>query len=374
MRTPRNFTTGSPRLGQTKENILGTSPDGNGTVKRSLAGTFMSLFKIPSSKGSTSTDSEIIEEWNLKDFDSLCTLGQGYFGKVKLALHRPTDTYYAIKVISKKRILKSVTKLKEEIQIQRKLNSPFLLKLHKVFDTDTKIHLVIDFLDGGDLRSLLHQQNDKMDENSAKFYFVELMIGIQDLHRCGIVHRDLKPENILLESTGHLKICDYGLSKKLKNGEKTYSFVGTPEYICRDFLLSGGHDFAVDYWSLGITLFELLCGFTPFQDQNTTKLKKNILMGNVEFPDYLSPEVKDLIGLLLEKDCEKRKRNWKKIDAHPWLKDMDFKLAKKRGLCPPLKPEKREVCLKEEIPSPVPIALTDMEKKIFVELAKLCDY
>lgn len=194
------------------------------------------------------------------------------------------------------------------------------------------------------------------------------------MHKLGIMHRDIKPENIILDTSGHLKLCDFGFSKKLKSGEKTYSFCGTIDYLCRDILLSNGHDLSVDYWSLGVLLFELLTGKTPFYHSESSTHKKNILLGIFEVPDYVSKDAKDLICSLFEKDIEKRKKNFKKLESHPWLKDIDWKLAKKKKLTPPNEIQKYEKKIDDDEKEPYYKPLNEMEKKIFLELSKLCEY
>lgn len=178
-------------------------------------------------------------EWKLKDFQYKRVLGQGSFGmsldqsyilgKVKLAYHYITKREYAIKILKKKEQYQNITNLKEEIQALQSVHSPFIVKLFAVLEDEKKIYIVQEFIDCGELEHLI-QQRKVLSEEEARFFLCELILALEDLHKLNIATRDLKPANILLSKTGHIKVCDFGLCKKIPKGERTYSYCGTLDY------------------------------------------------------------------------------------------------------------------------------------------------
>jgi len=212
-----------------------------------------------------------------------------------------------MKVLSKKEIVakKEVAHTIGERKIlQRSLESPFLVGLKFSFQTDTDLYLVTDFKSGGELFWHL-QRETRFGEERAKFYIAELILALEHLHKYNIVYRcvfspfflplrtavylissDLKPENILLDATGHVALCDFGLSKAdLRPDELTTTFCGTTEYLAPEILLDEhGYSKIVDFWSLGVLLFEMCCGWSPFYAEDTQQMYKNICYGKIRFP------------------------------------------------------------------------------------------
>lgn len=146
----------------------------------------------------------------------------------------------------------------------------------------------MDLCAGGELFYLLHQRG-RMQERQAKFYFAEILLGLEFIHSKGIVYRDLKPENVLLDIDGHIKLADFGLSKYLPSlMSLTNSFCGSPEYMSPEMLNGQGHGFAVDYYSLGAILFEMLTGLPPFYSTDRMQMYQDIVDSNLSYPDYLN--------------------------------------------------------------------------------------
>jgi serine/threonine protein kinase len=241
-----------------------------------------------------------------RDFEFLKLIGRGTFGKVFQVRKKDTKRIYAMKVLSKKEIVakKEVAHTIGERKIlQRSLESPFLVGLKFSFQTDTDLYLVTDFKSGGELFWHL-QRETRFGEDRAKFYIAELILALEHLHKYNIVYRcvfssfhlsewlfylissDLKPENILLDATGHVALCDFGLSKAdLRPDELTTTFCGTTEYLAPEILLDvHGYSKIVDFWSLGVLLFEMCCGWSPFYAEDTQQMYKNICFGKIRFP------------------------------------------------------------------------------------------
>ena len=223
-----------------------------------------------------------------RDFDILKLVGKGTFGRVFQVRKKDTRRIYAMKVLSKKEIVakKEVAHTIGERKIlQRSLESPFLVGLKFSFQTESELFLVTDFKSGGELFWHL-QRESRFSEERARFYIAELVLALEHLHKHDIVYRDLKPENILLDATGHVALCDFGLSKPdLPANQLTNTFCGTTEYLAPEILLDDlGYSKMVDFWSLGVLLFEMLCGWSPFYNEDTQVMYRNICYGKIKFP------------------------------------------------------------------------------------------
>jgi len=234
---------------------------------------------------------------------------------------------------------------------------------------------VQEFIDCGELEQLI-QQRGKISEDDARFYFVEIFLALEDIHKLNIASRDLKPSNILLTKTGHIKLCDFGLCKILKKDQKTYSFCGTLDYNPPEVFLKSGTDVSADYWALGCILYELLSGQLPFYDHSEERTQENICDSQypIHFPDYFSKDVKDLIKSLFERNTDKRKKNFQNLKNHPWLQDVCWKDYRSKLVTPPIIFKKDLFPNKRYVESSVDLQkLTENERKVFVELSKTCN-
>ncbi|KAK0995786.1 Serine/threonine-protein kinase [Friedmanniomyces endolithicus] len=283
------------------------------------------------------------------DFEVLKLIGKGTFGQVFQVRKKDTRRIYAMKVLSKKVIIQ-----KKEIQHtigERNIlvrtattESPFIVGLKFSFQTSADLYLVTDYMSGGELFWHL-QKEGRFVEERAKFYIAELILALRHLHQHNIVYRDLKPENILLDANGHIALCDFGLSKaNLAKDDTTNTFCGTTEYLAPEVLLDEqGYTKMVDFWSLGVLVFEMCCGWSPFYAEDTQQMYKNIAFGKVRFPrDALSQEGRNFVKGLLNRNPSHRlgaKGDAEELMGHPFFHDIDWSALSKKLTQPPFKPK-----------------------------------
>ncbi|KAL8692505.1 MAG: hypothetical protein Q9218_002479 [Villophora microphyllina] len=284
-----------------------------------------------------------------EDFHILKLIGKGTFGQVYLVRKKDTQRLYAMKVLSKKVIVQKKevahTLGERNILVRTAMaDSPFIVGLKFSFQTTTDLYLVTSYMSGGELFWHL-QKAGRFNEGRAKFYIAELILALQHLHRYDIVYRDLKPENILLDANGHIALCDFGLSKaNLTKDDTTNTFCGTTEYLAPEVLLDEqGYTTMVDFWSLGVLVFEMCCGWSPFYADDTQQMYKNIAFGKVRFPrDALSTEGRNFVKGLLNRNPRHRLgaiNDAEDLKAHPFFADMDWKALANKAIVPPFKPQ-----------------------------------
>jgi len=279
------------------------------------------------------------------DFELLTVIGKGSFGKVMQVKKKDDGKIYAMKVLRKEAIIarKQVAHTKAEKSILQKIQHPFIVKLNYAFQTKDKLYMILDFVNGGELFYHLKKEG-RFPENRVKFYAAQIACAIAHLHSLGVVYRDLKPENILLDFEGNICITDFGLSKEIKEAEGTHTFCGTPEYLAPEVLKGQGHGIAVDWWSLGTLIYEMLTGLPPFYSQNINIMYQKILNGELRFPSYVSPEAQSLLEGLLTRDVDKRLGSTASggaanVRKHPFFKDIDWDKMERKELEPPFKPK-----------------------------------
>lgn len=281
-----------------------------------------------------------------QDFEVLRLLGKGTFGQVYQVKKKDTRRIYAMKVLSKKVIVKkneiAHTIGERNILVRTASKScPFIVGLKFSFQTPSDLYLVTDFMSGGELFWHL-QKEGRFTEDRAKFYIAELVLALEYLHDNDIVYRDLKPENILLDANGNIALCDFGLSKaELK--DRTNTFCGTTEYLAPELLLDeSGYTKMVDFWSLGVLIFEMCCGWSPFFAEDNQKMYQKIAFGKVKFPrDVLSPEGRSFVKGLLNRNPKHRlgaMDDGRELRAHPFFSDIDWEALRQKKIPPPFKP------------------------------------
>lgn len=278
------------------------------------------------------------------DFDILSVIGKGSFGKVLQVKKKDTGEIFAMKEMSKE-VIERENLLEHtfaEKSILQRINHPFVVSLHFAFQTKDRLYLVLDFLSGGELFYHL-QKVGSFDEWRAKFYTAQIGLAIGHLHSLDIIYRDLKPENAVLDKDGNVCLTDFGLAKVNVREANAETFCGTPEYLAPEFLLGGGHGKAVDWWSLGVLLYEMLFGLPPFYSENVNEMYEFILKKPLEFTEEASEEAKDLCRKLLDRNPERRLQSVEEFKKHPFFADMDFVALYNRKIEPPFKPDANAV-------------------------------
>ncbi|XP_027435169.1 ribosomal protein S6 kinase beta-2 isoform X2 [Callorhinus ursinus] len=234
-------------------------------------------------------------------FELLRVLGKGGYGKV-FQVRKVQGTnlgkIYAMKVLRKAKIVrnaKDTAHTRAERNILESVKHPFIVELAYAFQTGGKLYLILECLSGGELFTHLEREGIFL-EDTACFYLAEITLALGHLHSQGIIYRDLKPENIMLNSQGHIKLTDFGLCKEsIHEGAVTHTFCGTIEYMAPEILVRSGHNRAVDWWSLGALMYDMLTGSPPFTAENRKKTMDKIIKGKLTLPPYLTPDARDLV-------------------------------------------------------------------------------
>ncbi|KAJ1630653.1 camp-dependent protein kinase catalytic subunit 1 [Pavlovales sp. CCMP2436] len=255
-------------------------------------------------------------------------IGEGGYGKVRLAQHRQTGSKYAIKQMSKTHLLRA-QQTASAVGESRALNGVecrFITGKVGSFQTPHHLFLVLELAPGGDVYDLLGEKGGRFGLGDARALTAQLVMALDYLHTRSIVHRDVKLENLLLSADGTLKLTDFGFAKRIQY--RTFTLCGTPEYLAPEIILNKGYNKGVDYWALGIVLFEMLAGDSPFVGADHMATYKNILHGKLRFPSSFPKEAAALVSRLLERDITKRfgllKRGIKDIKAHSLFVGYDW--------------------------------------------------
>ncbi|KAF8725792.1 hypothetical protein HU200_020351 [Digitaria exilis] len=252
------------------------------------------------------------------------TVGEGNFGKVKLARHRGTGAHFAVKILDRARVLslRIDDQIRREIATLKLLRHPNVVRLHEVAASKTKIYMVLEFVNGGELFDRITIKG-KLSEQEGRRLFQQLIDGVSYCHEKGVYHRDLKPENVLVDRKGNIKISDFGLSalpQHLGNDGLLHTTCGSPNYIAPEVLQNRGYDGSLsDIWSCGVILYIMLVGYLPFDDRNIVVLYQKIFKGDTQIPKCLSTGAQNLLKRILEPDPMKR-ITMAEIKAHEWFR------------------------------------------------------
>ncbi len=283
------------------------------------------------------------ENFTINDFTKINFIGEGSFGKVLLVKLNKTNEYFAMKILDKKHLIKlnQVNNTKNERNIFKSVKHPFLTKLLYAFTDSKNIYFISEFMQGGEL--FFHLSKNTFKEKEVRFYMSEIFLAIQYLHNNNYIYRDLKPENILIGLDGHIKLTDFGLSKMLKNNQdKTYSLVGTIQYLAPEILFNKeeGYDKNCDWFSFGVVMFELYCGYHPFNFKNSYKIEKKIYEQKIKIPSFVGDDAKDLILKLTVINPKERlgAKNEDDIKNHPFFGGLNFDDVLNKKITPPFIP------------------------------------
>ncbi|KMZ65241.1 Protein kinase [Zostera marina] len=305
----------------------------------------------------------------VEDFELLTMIGKGAFGEVRVCRDKITSNVYAMKKLKKSEMLRrgQVEHVKAERNVLAEVDSNCIVKLFYSFQDEEFLYLIMEYLPGGDLMTLL-MRKDILTEDEARFYIAETVLAIESIHKHNYIHRDIKPDNLLLDRYGHMRLSDFGLCKPLdcstltmdekdignnqgqQSGQSSapkrtqqeqlqhwqknrrtlaYSTVGTPDYIAPEVLLKKGYGMECDWWSLGAIMYEMLVGYPPFYSDEPMSTCRKIVnwRTNLKFPDeaILSTEAKDLISkLLCNVECRLGTNGAQEIKVHPFFKNVDW--------------------------------------------------
>ncbi|KAL7673192.1 hypothetical protein ACOME3_008060 [Neoechinorhynchus agilis] len=283
------------------------------------------------------------------DFQLLTVIGRGGYGKVILARKvtgPDAGKYFAMKILKKASIIrnaKDTAHTRTERNILQLVKSPFLVTLNYAFQTYGKLYLILEYMCGGELFSRLRDEGIFTEERT-RFYLTEICLALEHLHSLGIIYRDLKPENILLDAIGHIKLTDFGLGKEaITDGEQTNTFCGTIEYMAPEVLNRSGHGKAVDWWSFGALMFDMMTGSPPFTDCDRKRTMDRILRGRLCLPEFLSNQARDLVRKLLRRSVPQRlgsgPTGTEEVKQHSFFETVDWQKVQNREVEPPYRPE-----------------------------------
>lgn len=282
----------------------------------------------------------------IEDFNCVSVLGRGHFGKVLLAEYKKTGKLYAIKALKKGDVVTrdEVDSLMCEKRIFETINSerhPFLVNLHGCFQTGDHVCFVMEYSPGGDLMTHIH--TNIFNERQARFYTSCVLLGLEFLHENKIVYRDLKLDNLLMDADGFVRIADFGLCKEgMGHGDRTSTFCGTPEFLAPEVLTDSNYTRAVDWWGLGVLIYEMLVGESPFPGDDEEEVFDSIVNDDVRYPRFLSPESVSIIQKLLQKNPERRlgagEEDAQEVKRHRFFQGIDWEALLAKKVKPPFLP------------------------------------
>ncbi|TNM87940.1 hypothetical protein fugu_006161 [Takifugu bimaculatus] len=249
----------------------------------------------------------------LDDFDRFKTLGTGSFGRVMLVKHKETNQFYAMKILDKQKVvkLKQIEHTLNEKRILQAVSFPFLVRLVYSFKDNSNLYMVMEYVPVNTMQDFMQAQ---------------IILTFEYLHSLDLIYRDLKPENLLIDQQGYIQVTDFGFAKRVKG--RTWTLCGTPEYLAPEIILSKGYNKAVDWWALGVLIYEMAAGYPPFFADQPIQIYEKIVSGKVRFPSHFSSDLKDLLRNLLQVDLTKRFGNLKNgvndIKNHKWFSTTDW--------------------------------------------------
>ncbi|XP_029960802.1 serine/threonine-protein kinase N2-like [Salarias fasciatus] len=292
----------------------------------------------------------LLPRMQMEDFKYISVLGRGHFGKVLLVEFKKTGRLYAIKALKKTEIVSrdEVDSLMSEKRIFEMINAsrhPFLVQLHGCFQTADHLCFVMEYLPGGDL--MIHIHNSVFSEAQTRFYSACVLLGLEFLHLNKIIYRDLKLDNLLMDADGFVKITDFGLCKEgMGHGDRTSTFCGTPEFLAPEVLTDDNYTRAVDWWGLGVLIYEMLVGESPFPGEDEEEVFDSIVNDDVQYPPSLPPDAVGILQKLLKKNPAKRlgagERDAGEVKGDGFFQSIDWEALLARKATPPFLPAIRD--------------------------------
>lgn len=280
--------------------------------------------------------------FRLEDFVFGKTVGTGTFGRVRLVKLRDHDKYFAMKIMRKADIVRlhQVDHIFSEKFLLSRLSCPFIIRLYGTFQDKQNLLMLLEYAIGGELFTYLRRAG-RFPVGTTKFYAAEIVCALEYMHNLNIVYRDLKPENLLLDARGHIKIADFGFAKVIPDN-RTWTLCGTPEYLAPEIILGRGHGRPVDWWALGILIYEMMAGFPPFYDETPFLIYEKILAGKLEFPPHFDGTLCDLLTELLQADPKRRLgcgvSDAADVKNHTWFSGVNWDALSRRLIQAPFTP------------------------------------